>query len=92
MFAFWLNNCVEPTCEFLIQAVDAMGRRDVVTVLRQKYYGELFAKHGQRGFQIMEGSIVHLEVCIISFVYIYAHLQFAYGIMIRLDTSPCTDL
>ena len=49
MFAFWLNNCVEPTCEFLIQAVDAMGRRDVVTVLRQKYYGELVATPGERG-------------------------------------------
>ena len=41
MFTFWLNNCAEPTCELLIQAVDAMGRRDVVTMLRQKYYGEL---------------------------------------------------
>ena len=41
MFTFWLNNCAEPTCELLIQAVDAMGRRDVVTMLCQKYYGEL---------------------------------------------------
>ena len=37
MFVFWLNTCTEPTCEFLIQAVDAMGRRDVVIMLRQKY-------------------------------------------------------
>ena len=37
MFVFWLNNCAEPTCEFLIQAVDAMGKRDVVTMLCQKY-------------------------------------------------------
>ena len=37
MFAFWLNHCVESTCEFLIQAVDAMGKRDVVTMLCQKY-------------------------------------------------------
>ena len=37
MFAFWLNYCAEPTCEFLIQAVDAMGRREVVTMLHQKY-------------------------------------------------------
>ena len=41
MFVFWLNNSAEPTCEFLIQAVGAMGRRDVVTMLCQKYYGEL---------------------------------------------------
>ena len=37
MFVFWLNNCTEPTCEFLIEAVDAMGRRDVVIMLCQKY-------------------------------------------------------
>ena len=37
MFVFWLNHCVESTCEFLIQAVDAMGKRDVVTTLCQKY-------------------------------------------------------
>ena len=37
MFVFWLNNCDQPTCEFLIQAVDAMGRRDVVIMLCQKY-------------------------------------------------------
>ena len=79
MFAFWLNNCPEPTCELLIQAVDVMGRRDVVTMLCEKYYGELVAKHGQRGFEI----ILQLEVLVsfISFVYIYAHLQFAYGIL-----------
>ena len=37
VFVFWLNHCAEPTCEFLIQAVDTMGKRDVVTMLRQKY-------------------------------------------------------
>ena len=43
MFAFWLNNCAQPTCESLIQAVDALGRRDVVIKLCEKYYGELLA-------------------------------------------------
>ena len=37
MFVFWLNNCDQPTCELLIQAVDAVGRGDVVTMLYQKY-------------------------------------------------------
>ena len=46
VFVFWLNNSAEPTCEFLIQAVGAMGRRDVVTMLCQKYYGEVVVPEG----------------------------------------------
>ena len=57
VLAFWLNNCVEPTCEFLIQAVDAMGRKDLVTMLCQKY-GELVVTLGERGIELMEGSIL----------------------------------
>ena len=55
MFVFWLN-CSEPTCEFLIQAVDGMGRRDVVTKLCGKY-GKLVATLGERN-ELMEGSIL----------------------------------
>ena len=39
MFVYWLNNC-ESTCELLIQAVNAIGRRDQVERICKKY-GEL---------------------------------------------------
>ena len=39
MFEFWLNNC-KSTCEVLIQAVNAIGNRDEVKRLCEKY-GEL---------------------------------------------------
>ena len=55
MFLFWLNNCAEPTCEFLIQAVDAMGRRDVVTKLCEKYGEQHLEKERN---ELMEGSIL----------------------------------
>ena len=55
MFVFWLNNCDQPTCEFLIQAVDAMGRRDVVTKLCEKYGEQHLEKERN---ELMEGSIL----------------------------------
>ena len=55
MFQFWLNNCPEPTCEFLIQAIDAMGRRDVVTKLCKKYGEQHLEKERN---ELMEGSIL----------------------------------
>ena len=36
MFEYWLNNCVS-TCESLIQAVNALGKRDEVKRLCEKY-------------------------------------------------------
>ena len=36
MFVFWLNNC-NSTCELLIQAVNAIGKRDEVERICEKY-------------------------------------------------------
>ena len=66
MFTFWLKNCTEPTCEFLIQAVDAVGRRDVVTMLCLKYYGELVATPGERGSYWINGGFNFAVVCFVS--------------------------
>ena len=41
VFEWWLKNCVEPTCELLIQAVNTMGRKDVVKQLCEKYGEQL---------------------------------------------------
>ena len=41
MFGWWLNNCGEPTCEVLIQAVNTMGEKDVVKLLCEKYGKQL---------------------------------------------------
>ena len=41
MFEWWLNYCDEPTCEVLIEAVGAIGRRDVAEQLNRKYGEQL---------------------------------------------------
>ena len=41
VFEWWFNNCVEPTCELLIQAVNTMGKKDVAKQLCEKYGEQL---------------------------------------------------
>ena len=41
LFEWWFNNCDEPTCEVLVQAVATVGRRDVVKQLCEKFGKQL---------------------------------------------------
>ena len=41
VFEWWFNNCDEPTCEVLVQAVATVGRRDVVKQLCEKFGEQL---------------------------------------------------
>ena len=41
VFEWWFNNCGEPTCELLVEAVTTMGRKDVAKQLLEKYGEQL---------------------------------------------------